>query len=53
MAVLHSNLTTLPIHPQGDVPGVTLGVAIREALGFIAVMVSAVALVCVMYRLEI
>jgi hypothetical protein len=53
MAVLHSNLITLPIHPQDDVPGVTLAAAIRELLGFIVVMVSAVALVCVMYRLEI
>jgi hypothetical protein len=53
MAVLHSNLIILPIHPQGDVSGVTLAAAIRELLAFIVVMASAVALVCVMYRLEI
>lgn len=52
MAVLHSNLTTLPIHPQEGVPEVTLVAAVRELLGFIAVMVSIIGLVCVMYRLE-
>jgi len=53
MAVLHSNLITLPIHPQESVPEVTLAAVVRELLGFVVMMVSIAVLVCVMYRLGI